>query len=139
MIRNRQRGVKVSLRGLQQFLAQAQKRMKIAPGSVGICLVTNPVITAWNWKYRGKRGPTDVLSFRSEYDGHNPSDSYLGDIAIAPAIARRNARKLGRTFDNEMRILILHGLLHLKGYDHETDQGQMERRERRLRQDLRVA
>lgn len=139
MILNRQRGVKVSLRALELFLARAQKRVKITPGTVGICLVTNGVIAAWNWKYRRKRGPTDVLSFRSEHDGHNPRDSYLGDIAIAPAIARRNARKLGRTLDSEMRILILHGLLHLMGYDHETDQGQMERRERRLRRDLRVA
>ena len=66
------------------------------------------------------------------------SDSYLGDIAICPAVARRNARGLGRTLDNEMRILILHGILHLMGYDHETDTGQMERRERRLRRALGV-
>lgn len=139
MILNRQRGVRVSLRVLDRFLARAQKQLKIAPGSVGVCLVTNGVIAAWNWEYRGKRGPTDVLSFRSEPDAHNPRGSYLGDIAIAPALARRNARKLSRTLDSEMRILILHGLLHLMGYDHETDQGQMERRERRLLKDLRVA
>jgi probable rRNA maturation factor len=65
--------------------------------------------------------------------------SYLGDIAIAPAVARRNAIRFGRTFDQEMRILILHGILHLMGYDHETDQGQMERREIRLRRDLGLA
>ena len=54
-------------------------------------------------------------------------------------MAQRNARKLGRTFDSEMRILILHGLLHLMGYDHETDHGQMERRELRLRHELKLA
>ena len=54
---------------------------------------------------------------------------YLGDIAIAPEVARRNAKQFGRTFGDEMRILILHGILHLMGYDHETDTGQMERRE----------
>jgi probable rRNA maturation factor len=59
--------------------------------------------------------------------------AYLGDVAIAPAVARGNARRLGRTLDGEMKILILHGMLHLLGYDHETDHGQMERRERRLR------
>jgi len=63
-------------------------------------------------------------------------DSYIGDIAIAPAVARRNARRFGRSFEDEMRILILHGILHLMGYDHETDDGQMDRREQRLRRAL---
>jgi rRNA maturation RNase YbeY len=63
-------------------------------------------------------------------------ENYLGDIAIAPEMARRNAKKFGRTFGDEMRILILHGILHLMGYDHETDTGQMERREQRLRREL---
>ena len=61
---------------------------------------------------------------------------YLGDIAIAPSVARRNAPAFGRTFEKEMRILILHGVLHLMGYDHETDSGQMNRREMRLRRRL---
>jgi probable rRNA maturation factor len=64
---------------------------------------------------------------------------YLGDIAVAPAVARRNARRFGRTFAEEMHILILHGMLHLMGYDHETDTGQMDRRERRLRRALGLA
>jgi len=63
----------------------------------------------------------------------------VGDIAIAPAVARRNALRFGRTFEDEMRILILHGALHLMGYDHETDTGQMDRRERRLRRKLGLA
>jgi probable rRNA maturation factor len=63
----------------------------------------------------------------------------LGDIAIAPAVARRNALRFGRSFDQEMRMLILHGLLHLMGYDHESDSGQMERRENRLRRELGLA
>lgn len=58
---------------------------------------------------------------------------YLGDIAISPAIARRNARRFERTLDTELRILILHGVLHLLGYDHETDEGEMDRYENRLR------
>jgi rRNA maturation RNase YbeY len=62
--------------------------------------------------------------------------AYLGDVAIAPAVARRNARLSGRSLDGEMKVLILHGVLHLLGYDHETDHGQMERRERRLRRHL---
>ncbi len=63
----------------------------------------------------------------------------MGDIAIAPSVARRNALRFGRTFDQEIRILILHGVLHLMGYDHESDSGQMERRENRLRRELGLA
>ena len=68
----------------------------------------------------------------------NHSAQYIGDIAIAPAVAKRNASRFGRTFDDEMRILILHGILHLMGYDHEADDGQMERRENKLRRELRL-
>lgn len=63
---------------------------------------------------------------------------YLGDIAIAPAVALRNARRAGRSLDNELRVLILHGVLHLLGYDHETDRGEMERLELRLRRSLEI-
>lgn len=62
--------------------------------------------------------------------------NYLGDIAICPAVAQRNARNSNRALGAELRILILHGILHLLGYDHETDTGQMERRERKLRRRL---
>jgi probable rRNA maturation factor len=61
---------------------------------------------------------------------------FLGDIAISPATARRNAKKYNRTLPSELQILILHGVLHLLGYDHETDRGQMTRIERRLRRKL---
>lgn len=102
--------------------------------------------------YRHKTGPTDVLSFpvngnrrprRPREVKHGTAESaaasYLGDVAIAPEVARRNAALLGRRFDDEMRMLILHGILHLMGYDHETDNGQMDRRERRLRRRLGLA
>ena len=65
--------------------------------------------------------------------------AYLGDIAIAPATARRYAKKHGRTLPSELRVLILHGVLHLLGYDHETDRGEMERVERKLRKRLGLA
>jgi probable rRNA maturation factor len=116
--------------------------------------VTNAQIARWNRLYRGKAKPTDVLSFPSEAVAtkkrtagrgkRSPSrrhsaprnGSYFGDIAIAPAVARRNAQQSGRAFDDEMRVLMLHGLLHLLGYDHERDSGQMERLELRLRGQL---
>ncbi|HTZ99394.1 MAG TPA: rRNA maturation RNase YbeY [Candidatus Aquilonibacter sp.] len=162
MVLNRQRRVSVPLNDLQRFLARARRALRLPPDSLTICLVTDAEIARWNRVYRGKSEPTDVLSFPSAEDhprrmkrrdtgprrhrsSSTPlasslsSNSYLGDIAIAPAVARRNARQFGRTFDDEMRILILHGILHLMGYDHETDTGQMDRREQRLRRALGLA
>jgi probable rRNA maturation factor len=148
---NRQRTIRVPLRQLEDFLARARRALHLAPESLTVCLVTNSEIAGWNRAYRHKSGPTDVLSFPAEEESPSlarPGQSrgashrsarYLGDIAIAPAVARRNARRFGRTFSEEMRILILHGMLHLMGYDHETDTGQMERRERRLRRQLGLA
>jgi len=160
MIQNRQRRVRVPVKALNAFLVQACKTLGVKPEALTVCLVTNSEMTRWNRAYRGKDKPTDVLSFpvKSKRSGatqtKRPSerrplqrqmqdrnvakrlDPYLGDIAIAPEIARRNAQEFGRTFGDEMRILILHGILHLMGYDHETDKGQMERRERRLRRNL---
>lgn len=163
MILNRQRGIRVPIRKLSRFAAEASKVLRLPGDSLTVCLVGNAEIARWNRTYRGKQGPTDVLSFpadpgRSRATGRKrsrkqptgcgsenkaaafwPTENskngagYLGDIAIAPSIARRNALRFGRSFEDEMRILILHGMLHLMGYDHETDSGQMERRERSLR------
>ena len=151
MILNQQRQVKVSISALEKFSTKARRVLRIPASAVTICLVTNAEIAKWNRLYRGKNRPTDVLSFTTdeprskerirrlpEKRGSSASE-YLGDIAIAPAVARQNARRLGRDFDAEMRILILHGLLHLMGYDHETDEGQMDRREMRLRRRLGLA
>ena len=139
MILNRQRRVRVSVRALEEFLAQACKAVRVRSEALTICLVTNAEMARWNHTYRCKNEPTDVLSFPVEANrkGARRLD-YLGDIAIAPQVARRNAKQFGRTFGDEMRILILHGILHLMGYDHETDRGQMERRERRLRRTLEI-
>jgi probable rRNA maturation factor len=146
MILNRQRSVRVPVKDLNEFLARARRALRLPAESVGVCLVTNDEMARWNRQYRGKRGPTDVLSFRAadqNRTGPKPQKNswslYLGDVAIAPAIARRNARRFSRTLGQEMRILILHGMLHLLGYDHETDEGQMDRRELRLRRSLGLA
>ncbi|HEY6464386.1 MAG TPA: rRNA maturation RNase YbeY [Candidatus Acidoferrales bacterium] len=153
MISNRQRAVRVQIHSLNQFFARTMKEMRLPEDAACVCLVTNAQIAKWNAAYRSKNKPTDVLSFPTTDDpspkangrrrprrrSSTPSIAYLGDIAIAPAIARRNARLYGRTFNQEMRILILHGILHLIGYDHETDTGQMERREQRLRRTLGIA
>jgi probable rRNA maturation factor len=155
MILNRQHRVRVPLAELNRFLATVQKRLRVRAEAVTIALVSEAEIKRWNRAFRGKNRPTDVLSFpsddRPERGQRSPAkrmrgrqagragDSYLGDIAIAPAIARHNARRFGRPFSLEMRILVLHGILHLMGYDHEADQGQMDRREARLRRELGLA
>ncbi len=148
MIFNRQRRTQVPLADLQQFLSRARRTLHLPADSFAVSLVTNAQIARWNRRYRGKTGPTDVLSFpvesarkpsrkSSRSNGNQPVDgNYLGDIAIAPAVARRNARRFGRTFEQEMHILVLHGMLHLMGYDHETDRGQMDRREQKMRRVL---
>ena len=161
MVINRQRRVPVASPSIEKFLARVTNLLHIPRDATTICLVTDAQMARWNRIYRGKAKPTDVLSFPAEAGVGRKSSalrkhktvrraklsrngrhsvsratSYLGDIAIAPAVARRNALELGRTFEDEMRILVLHGVLHLLGYDHETDTGQMERRELRLRHRL---
>jgi probable rRNA maturation factor len=155
MILNRQRSVRVSVRDLDRFLDGALRRLRIPAAAISVCLVENREMALWNRCYRGKKGPTDVLSFPTNGPERNGtsraarggpasgrdsrSNSYLGDIAIAPVVARRNARRFGRTFSEEMGVLILHGILHLMGYDHESDTGQMDRREQRLRRECGLA
>jgi probable rRNA maturation factor len=146
MILNHQRRVRVPVKDLHQFLARARRALRLPAESVGVCLVTNSEMARWNREYRGKAGPTDVLSFPARDENgtgtkqrRKSTPLYLGDIAIAPAVARRNARRFRRPLGQEMRILILHGMLHLMGYDHETDSVQMDRREQRLRRSLGLA
>ncbi len=149
MILNRQRRVPVDLKPLETFLGRVQESLRLGDCEVTICLVSDAAMARLNRAFRGKRGPTDVLSFPA--DGAPPkrgcmgagkpraritSAGDLGDVAIAPETALRNARRFSRGLPEELRILILHGMLHLAGYDHETDQGQMNRLEGRLRRCL---
>jgi probable rRNA maturation factor len=92
-----------------------------------VALVTDARLRALNCRFRKKDKPTDVLSFPSD----EPGD--LGDVVIARGIAARQARAAGHSLGTELRVLALHGLLHLLGYDHERDDGRMARLERRLR------
>jgi len=145
MILNQQRAVRLTRRPLEKFLHRLQRELGFQEAGVTIALVSEAEIARMNETFRKKKGPTDVLSFpaerrrprrpASEGGPHKrmKEDEFLGDIAIAPAMARRYARKHGRTFPGELRVLILHGVLHLMGYDHETDHGEMDRVERKLR------
>jgi probable rRNA maturation factor len=98
-----------------------------ARGTVAVAIVPDREVRRLNRTYRGRDAITDVLSFTSGESGD------LGDIVIAAGMARRQARELGHPVQVEYRVLALHGLLHLLGYDHERDQGRMARVEARLR------
>ena len=158
MILNRQRTVRVSVGALELFLQRVRRELKLGEAEITICLVSDAEIAGMNERFRKKAGPTDVLSFRPgkrlkqvmsdkpKMPGHTRlrlrvplglvSGDALGEIAIAPAVAQRNAKDYGRTFAAELKTLILHGILHLLGYDHEADRGEMYRMEYRLRKQL---
>jgi probable rRNA maturation factor len=139
MIVNRQRRVPVVLHPLQQFYECVRLELGFAPESVRIQLISDDAMARLNEKFRKKQGPTDVLSFPANGARPKQGAEYIGDIAISPETARRNARRFSRSLPVEMRILILHGMIHLAGFDHETDDGKMDRLERRLRKRLGVA
>jgi len=139
-ILNKQKKVRLALEPLDRFSRRALRQLKLKSNSANIAFITDAEIARLNKTYRKKNKPTDVLSFPAQNSGKHPNrGKFLGDIAIAPAVARRYAKKNGRTLENEICILILHGILHLLGYDHETDRGQMDRIERKLRRKLGLA
>lgn len=148
MILNQQKRVPVRVHALEKFLQRALRMLRLGPEAATVCLVSEARMAQWNGAYRGKKKPTDVLSFSAEgatrrRAAHGRAAAfpkkesrYLGDIAIAPGVAGRNARAAGHSLNQEVCVLTLHGLLHLMGYDHETDNGTMERLEERLRHKL---
>jgi probable rRNA maturation factor len=129
-------------------LRSVKSALGLQETEVTICLVSDAEIARMNKAFRGKRGPTDVLSFPAvnrrkpvplAKKTDLPRGTYLGDIAISPATAKRNARRLGRKLPSELQVLMLHGMLHLLGFDHETDHGEMDRVEKKLRKRLGLA
>jgi probable rRNA maturation factor len=110
--------------GLATWLAVVAPRR--ARGEVSVALVSDRRMRSLNRTFRGVDGVTDVLSFAGE-------PPHLGDVVIATGVAVRQARAAGHPPGTELRVLALHGLLHLLGYDHESDDGAMARQERRLR------
>ena len=114
---------------LSRFLARARHATGLQ-GAVNVLLTTSAEMKSLNRRFRGKNHPTDVLSFPAEPDAGR---QFAGEIAISAEIATKNGHALGHTPAEEVKILVLHGILHLRGYDHESDQGQMARREKQLR------
>lgn len=122
------RGRPVRIAGLSSWLRRVAP--VAARGRVSIALVSDQRIRTLNRTYRRNDYATDVLSFPS---GTKALDGFLGEIVIARGVARRQAREARHSELTELRVLALHGLLHLIGYDHERDGGEMRRTERRLR------
>jgi probable rRNA maturation factor len=122
--------------GLGRWLASIAPAR--ARGTITIAIVPDGRVQELNRRYRRKDVPTDVLSFPASAERlrrGRPGDErgHLGDVVIAAGVARRQAKQAGHSLQHELRVLALHGLLHLLGYDHERDEGRMARVEARLR------
>ena len=145
MILNQQHEVRVARGPLESFLRRVERELGLRHSDLTVCLVSDRAMARLNRNFRKKKGPTDVLSFpavpkryparvrRRPRAVNSCEPEYLGDIAISPATARRYAQKHDRPLPSELCALILHGVLHLLGYDHETDRGEMDKIEQRLR------
>ncbi len=116
------------MKGLRNFLDQLSSQMALHTG-FSVVLVSDAAMKNYNREFRGEDRATDVLSFSYEEDD-GEEEPYLGDILICVDAAARQKRK---TLLAELQVLSLHGLLHLLGYDHQADQGEMETLEGRLR------
>jgi probable rRNA maturation factor len=140
---NKQRKRRVDRARLRRVLEGAAEAMRVG-GAVSLVMAGDRMLHRLNRDYRGKDKPTDVLSFpgeppirtRRRFRGGKREPAELGDIVISVETAARNARGLGRTLAQELDVLALHGFLHVLGYDHETDDGTMDRLEARLRRRL---
>lgn len=130
IVQNRQRRIVVKAEELEIFGRRLAQTVRLKPETFSAVLVSDRRIRELNRRYRQQSVATDVLSFPVEENG------YLGDVVISVETARRQARRLGHGLLRELELLLLHGVLHLMGYDHESDTGQMDRRELTLRRRL---
>ena len=128
--RSRRLGAPLYKRELRRFVSEAQQQVGVS-GEVAILLTTDERLRTLNREFLGKDAPTDVLSFPP---APGSPHGYGGDLAISLETAARQAASFAHPLLTEVKVLILHGLLHLTGLDHETDRGQMARRERALRE-----
>ncbi len=117
---------------LNRFVASARRATRLK-GLVNVLVTSSAEMKSLNRRFRGKDKPTDVLSFPAE---PGTRKRFAGEIAISAEIAAQNARTLGHSPAREVKILVLHGILHLRGYDHECDNGEMAKREKQLRAKL---
>lgn len=126
------RALGLSRAGLQGFARRAREAMGLR-GEVDVLLTTDAVLKRLNRDFRGKDKATDVLSFPTPEE---IAAEHAGDLAISVQTAVRQAKKFGHPLETELRVLMLHGFLHLSGMDHEADGGEMAAREADLRERL---
>ena len=129
----------LSASGLGRFLRAVQKAAGLA-GEVQVLLADDSTLKRLNRTFRGKNQPTDVLSFpagaTAVFFGDPEGPEFAGDLAISLETAARQAARFGHSLRDEVRVLLLHGVLHLAGLDHESDSGEMAAREAELRRKL---
>jgi probable rRNA maturation factor len=131
---NRQRKLPLDCERWQAFATRASEALPVAASGATVAFVSDRTMSALNRMWRGKRITTDVLSFPAEQADFEKAEGLsLGDIVISIEQAGRQAKEHKLSLENEVAQLILHGLLHLSGYDHETDRGEMNRLELKLR------
>ena len=132
-------GSSLSKAGLARFLNRARAAVGL-DGEVHVLLADDAALKRLNRTFRGKNKPTDVLSFpagaTAVFFGDPDAPELAGDLAISLETAARQAKQFGHSLRDEVRVLLLHGTLHLAGFDHETDAGEMASREAELRQQL---
>jgi probable rRNA maturation factor len=131
---NRQRRLKVDTEAWSTFATKALEAIGNGESAATIAFVSDGRIRELNRQFRGVDKATDVLSFPAD----EPDELNLGDIAVSVETAAAQAKENGLSFDDEIAQLILHGLLHLSGYDHESDDGEMNRLELKLRKKLKI-
>ena len=123
---------------LVRFLRRARGAVGLS-GTVSVLLTSDAELKRLNRTFRGKNRPTDILSFPATPIPGVPVDgAHQGDLAVSLETAARQAERFGHTLTAEVKVLLLHGLLHLAGFDHETDRGEMAAEELRLRIELRL-
>ena len=132
MVIFRKRAAGLSEPALERFVARAKRTVRVR-GVVNVLVTTSRELRILNSRFRGQDKATDVLSFPPLL---GLVADLVGDVAISADIAAQNARRLGHSVADEIRILALHGMLHLAGYDHERDRGVMARKEMLLRKQL---
>ncbi|MGQ0540798.1 MAG: rRNA maturation RNase YbeY [Blastocatellia bacterium] len=139
MIVNLQRKIKIATAEFETFVASVRVvAVETDNREFSVAFVSDRRMKELNNLFRGKNDTTDVLSFPNEPDEFDPDKKNLGDIVISAEQAERQAKENKLSLEIEIKQLILHGLLHLCGYDHETDNGEMNARELELRDKLGV-
>ena len=122
---------------LSRFVLRARQTVGLR-GTVNVLVTTSSAMRALNLQFRGKNKPTDVLSFPASSIPSDGKKAFAGEIAISAEIAAQSAARLGHSVALELKILVLHGILHLAGFDHERDNGKMARKEAKCRRALRL-